>query len=122
MANTVRELARRLWNGNGKRSSLDATPVPSPEQGAPVDPGGETETERPSVLVLDKNSVLAEIWDNDEDAIYDEPGAAQAGAEDKAPISQTEEIWLDGEVYREIWDNDEDAIYDDLPGVRAILG
>ena len=72
MTNPVRGLARRLWNGNGRRSSLDATPVPSPEQGAPVDPGGETETERPSVLVLDKNSVLAEIWDNDEDAIYDD--------------------------------------------------
>lgn len=35
---------------------------------------------------------------------------------------RSEEIWIDGEVFREIWDNDEDAIYDDPPGVRAILG
>lgn len=69
MANPVRELAR--WLRNGK----DPESVASPLDAGPdtlVDSEGEAEAERPSVLVLDKNSVLAEIWDNEEDAIYDD--------------------------------------------------
>ena len=74
-------------------------------------------------LILDPDSSLGRVWDNDEDAIYDDLATTQAtDAEGKNPIGRSEEIWIDGEVYREIWDNDEDAIYDDLPGVRTILG
>ena len=108
MGNPVSSLARKLRNGRG------SAPPKEPLATGVTQDEGDVEPEAHSVLILHPDSPLGRVWNNDKDAIYDEPEAEQMGARAKTPTGRTEEIWLDGGVYREIWDNDEDAVYDDL--------
>ena len=68
MRNPVKALGFMLRNGNGSRAHDSVASAPSRESDAP--PGSEAEVKEPSALVVGEPYI--EIWDNDEDAIYDD--------------------------------------------------
>ena len=69
MRNPVKALAFKLRNGNGGHASLGAAAAPSREADMPVASRNEAEAGQSSALVVGEPYI--EIWDNDEDAIYD---------------------------------------------------
>ena len=76
MRNPVRVLALKFRNGNGRQASLGAASPSSREATPPVDSGKEGEagesSARQNETVWYVSEVYQEIWDNEEDAVYDD--------------------------------------------------
>lgn len=68
MRNPVKALGLKLLGSNGSRANGSAAATPSRESDESI--GSEAEDEEPSALVVGEPYI--EIWDNDEDAVYDD--------------------------------------------------
>ena len=72
MRNPVKALALRLRNGNGHSPSLDSGDSAEPAEAcAGQDSESEEQSPERAVLRGQEYPVLAAIWDNDDDAVYD---------------------------------------------------
>lgn len=71
MRNPVRFLALRLRNGNGRHSSVEASPTAPREARGPAASGTEADAQ-PNETVWYVNEVYQDIWDNEKDAVYDD--------------------------------------------------
>lgn len=70
MRNPVKFLALKLRNGNGRHASLDVSPHSPREPGAAAASGTGEAGKNETVWYV--GEVYQEIWDNEEDAVYDD--------------------------------------------------
>lgn len=71
MRNPVRFLALKLRNSNGRHASLDASPTAPQEPRSAASVTEEAADQNETVWYLDPE-VYQEVWDNEEDAVYDD--------------------------------------------------
>lgn len=71
MRSPFRFLAIKIRNSNGRHASLDASPTASREPRAPAASDAEAEPRQNETVWYVDPEVYQEIWDNEEDAVYD---------------------------------------------------